>query len=86
MRSRTVGRNISRTEVTNISGHGVWVMVAEKEYFLPYAEYPWFRDATVAAILDVELHHGNHLRWPQLDVDLGVESLECPEKYPLVYR
>jgi hypothetical protein len=28
----------------------------------------------------------HHLRWPDLDVDLAVESIRDPEKFPLVSR
>jgi len=27
-----------------------------------------------------------HLRWPQLDVDLTLDSIENPDRYPLVSR
>lgn len=56
------------------------------EYFLPYDQYPWFRKATVSEIHNVQLLHDRHLHWPDLDVDLDVQSLDEPEKYPLVYR
>ncbi len=32
------------------------------------------------------LPHPGHLYWPQLDVDLAVESVEHPQRYPLVSR
>jgi len=72
--------------VTNVSPHGLWVLVGEREYFLPFSAYPWFSDAKVSELLAVELIHGRHLRWPSLDVDIEVESLEYPDKYPLVYQ
>ncbi|WP_420886735.1 DUF2442 domain-containing protein [Candidatus Kuenenia stuttgartensis] len=28
----------------------------------------------------------SHLHWPDLDIDLEIDSLENPEKYPLVYK
>jgi hypothetical protein len=59
--------------------------VRGKEYFLPYEEYPWFRYARVRDILNVTLVHEDHLRWPALDVDLSIASLERPESYPLTY-
>jgi hypothetical protein len=48
-------------------------------------EYPWFKDATILALGNVELLHGHHLFWPKLDVDLSTEILESPEKYPLTF-
>ncbi len=72
-------------EVGNIDQHGLWLLVGDKEYFLPYESFPWFRKATVDKIVNVELLHGGHLHWPQLDVDLSLESLAQPESFPLVY-
>ena len=80
------GRNISKAEIVNISGFGVWLYTDGKEYFLPYEEYPWFRDAKIREIQNVQLIHGLHLRWPDLDIDLEIDSLENPEKYPLIYK
>ena len=56
-----------------------------KEYFLPYTDSPWFRAARVEQILNVELLHGEHLHWPDLDVDLALDSLAQPEAFPLIY-
>jgi len=39
-----------------------------------------------ASIQNVKLLHGFHLYWPKLDVDLEIDTLENPEKYPLVYK
>jgi hypothetical protein len=86
MRSRKLGRSISQVEVTNISAHGFWLYVNGKEYFLPFEEYPWFREAKVGDIVQVELHHNSHLYWPRLDVDLDIAMLESRQRYPLVYR
>ena len=86
MRSKTHGVSTSDVEVSNISPTGVWLYARGREYFLPFGEYPWFRNATVGAIHNVELHHGIHLRWPDLDVDLEIDSLSSPEKYPLRFQ
>lgn len=83
MTSKTLGKNISEVEVSNISHHGIWLFVTDTEYFLPYGQFPWFRDSTVKQICDVQLLHGYHLFWPQLDVDLELGSLKSPEAYPL---
>ena len=73
-------------EVTNISKHGFWVLLADEELPVPYDKFPWFRSATVEQILAVERPSTNHLYWPQLDVDLSVESLRDPEAFPLVSK
>ncbi len=83
MRSSPRGRATS-AEVSHISPFGVWVLVAGREFFLSYDKFPWFRGATVAQIHEVELQHGDHLRWPALDVDLDLERMANPERFPLV--
>ncbi len=82
MRSPKRGKAIS-TSVENITPFGIWLFVEGKEYFLSYEEYPYFKDQTLSAIQDVQLLHGYHLYWPQLDADLEIDNLEHPEKYPL---
>ncbi|OGQ33818.1 MAG: hypothetical protein A3F16_03925 [Deltaproteobacteria bacterium RIFCSPHIGHO2_12_FULL_43_9] len=86
MRSQKLGKNISEVEILNISVFGIWIYVKGKEYFLDFENYPWFQNAKISQILNVELLHNNHLSWPDLDIDLDVEILETPEKYPLVYK
>jgi hypothetical protein len=86
MRLKTRGKNISDVEVSNIGRRGLWVFVEGKEYFLSYEEYPWFKDAKVGEILKVKMLRGGHLYWPDIDVDLEVDCLANPEKYPLKYR
>jgi Protein of unknown function (DUF2442) len=75
-----------KAEITNLSRHGFWLLLDERELFVPFAEFPWFSQATVSAILNVERPHPGHLYWPDLDVDLAEESIEHPERYPLVSR
>jgi len=84
MSSARLGRGTSPVEVTNVSVHGFWLFVAERELFVPFAQFPWFRDAAIGAITNVQLPSPHHLYWPDLDIDLAVESIEHPEKYPLV--
>ncbi len=83
MKSEPLGNATLAVEVTNISRHGFWMLLDERELFLPFEEFPWFRDASVAAILGVERPHPHHLYWPDLDVDLAVESIDFPDRYPL---
>ncbi|HXB01297.1 MAG TPA: DUF2442 domain-containing protein [Opitutaceae bacterium] len=80
------GKSTSAVEVTHISKHGIWVLVGEKEYLLTKEDFPWFADGKISEVANVELLHGTHLRWPDLDVDIELESLEYPDRYPLVYK
>jgi hypothetical protein len=84
MTSSTFGTDPPSVKVTNISRHGFWLRIDGTEYFLSFETFPWFREATVAAILYVERLHGEHLRWPALDVDLELDSIRDPAKYPLI--
>lgn len=86
MTLKTRGENISEVEVSHINIRGFWLCVEDKEYFLPYNDYPWFKEAKVKEILNVQLLHGHHLYWPELDVDLEIDSLKNPQDYPLKYK
>ena len=77
---------MSPAEVTNIDRFGFWLLVGDKEYFLPYKDFPWFQNATVDQILNVQLLHNDHLHWPNLDVDLSLDVLAKPEAFPLIYK
>lgn len=72
-----------KTEVTNISSHGIWILSSEKELFLAYEQFPWFKDKTINEIINVEDHGRGVLYWPKLDVDLSLEIIEHPERFPL---
>ncbi len=80
---KTHGANILKTEVTNISSHGLWLINKETEYFLSYTDFPWFRDAPVSKILNVEEPVEYHFYWPDLDIDLSLEIIKHPEDFPL---
>ena len=75
-----------QAEVLDISKNGVWVYAKGQEYFLSHKNYPWFSPAKVSQVYNVELIHGHHLHWPDLDVDLDLDSLQNPEKYPLIFK
>lgn len=84
MKSSSVGTSTS-AEVLNVSKIGIWLLIKGKEYFLPYEEFPWFRNARISEIHKVQLLGGHHLRWEELDIDLDLESLKYPDRYPLKY-
>ena len=84
MKSGARGKRTSDAEVTNISAQGLWLLLGPREVFLPFKDFPWFRHATVGQLLNVERPSPHHLYWPDLDVDLAVDSIDHPDKYPLV--
>ena len=83
MSSLALGGNTSAVEVTNISSHGLWLLVRGKELFLPYEDFPWFKDRTVKSIINVEEQAPGHFYWPDLDVDLTEQIIEHPQRFPL---
>jgi hypothetical protein len=85
MKLKSPGKNTSNIEVTQISPNGIWILVKDTEYFLSYQDFPWFENGTVTQVHNVRLMHGFHLRWPDLDVDLHLDSLKDLEKYSLIY-
>ena len=86
MRSAKPGTSTSDAEVTNVSGNGLWLLVDDRELFVAFDHFPWFADATIRQLTRLERPSPHHLYWPDLDVDLAVDSIEHPEAYPLVSR
>ena|SRR5919106_5014807 len=86
MTSAQPGTNISEVEVTNVSKYGFWLLIHDQEVFIPFGKFPWFTEAPIGKLLNVELPSPHHLYWPDLDIDLAVESLFYPERFPLISR
>lgn len=80
------GTSTFPVEVTNVSRHGLWVLVGDEELFLPFEHFPWFRDASIEKISVVDRQTPDHLYWPLLDIDLSVESIRTPDAFPLVAK
>jgi hypothetical protein len=72
--------------VEDITPYGIWIQVTGKEYFLDYENFPWFQEATVRQIHELTFSDGFHLRWPNLDVDIHLDSLTHLEQYPLIFE
>ena len=83
MRSEKPGTSTLAVEVANISKKGFWLYLGDRELFVPFEEFPWFKDSPVSGILHVERPHEDHLYWPALDIDISIESIEHPERFPL---
>ena len=86
MSSAAPGTITLAVEVTNVSAHGFWLLLREGEYFVPFADFPWFREAPIGKLLNVTQLAAHHLYWPDLDIDLAVESIVHPERFPLVSK
>jgi len=79
------GKNNSAIEVTCITNNGLLLQVGNEQHFLPFKEFPWFKTAKVSAVLKVKLLNPNHLHWPELDIDLELDCIRNPDKYPLMH-
>ncbi len=86
MKSLKAGEIILEVEVTNISQFGFWLMIDEVEYFLPYQSFPWFKDARISDVSNIERLFENHLYWKNLDIDLTLDMIKSPDDYPLVSK
>jgi len=80
------GANTFQSEVTSIGALGFWMIVEDREYFVPFGDYPEFKKARVEQILSFEQLSPTQFHWPQLDIDIELEALEEPERFPLVFR
>lgn len=80
MTSVAPGTHISVVEVSNVSPHGFWLLLNDEELFLPFEHFPWFRHAPIGKLFNVELLSESHLYWPELDIDLAVDSIRHPER------
>jgi len=83
MKSKTLGKNTDKAEITHISANGVWLLAGGRELFMSYENFPWFKDAPVGNIIQIEETHIGHFYWPDLDVDLTTEIIEHPERFPI---
>ena len=54
-------------EVTHISKHGFWLLLANEELLVPFDQFPWFRQGTIEQISDVQWPTPDHLYWPGTD-------------------
>jgi hypothetical protein len=86
MKSADLGQDTLAVEITNVSKYGFWLLLGGEELFVPFSSFPWFRDAPIGKLTEVELPSPHHLYWPALDVDLAVDSIRHPEQFPLVSR
>jgi len=83
MNSQPHGKHTLAVEVTNVSSHGIWLLTGDMEFFISFDNFPWFMDVPIGKILNVKEPTPGHFYWPELDVDLGIESIEHPERFPL---
>lgn len=72
-------------EVTMINARGILLFAGGKEYYLSYDRFPWFKNARVSEVLNVTMPDEESLRWDSIDVDLEIESITHPDRYPITF-
>ena len=72
--------------VLMINAQGIMLSVLGHDYFLSYNRIPWMQDAPIRSVLNVQMSGPEAIEWPDLDVDLEIESLQHPERYPLIIK
>lgn len=80
------GASTLAIEVSLASSKGFWLLLDNEELFVAYADFPWFKQATIEQITTIERPSLNHLYWPMIDIDLAVESIRNPSSFPLISR
>jgi hypothetical protein len=86
MKSGLHGTNTSANELTSIGSTGFWLLVENREYFVPFDDYPVFRTATIDQVFNFERIGPRQFHWRDLDADIELDALEKPAQFPLLYR
>lgn len=76
----------TQVSVLMINDKGIMLSVKGNDYFISYNRIPWMKNACISDALDVQMSGRNAIEWPKLDVDLEIESLKHPERYPLIMK
>lgn len=78
--------NSTLVSVLMINAQGIMLSVLGNDYFISYNRIPWMQDAPIRSVLNVQMSGTRAIEWPDHDVDLEIESLQHPERYPLVMK
>jgi hypothetical protein len=81
-----LGTNTSTNSVTAIAQTGFWFLYENKEYFVPFSDYPVFKSCPIDTIFNIEFTAPNQVRWADIDVDIEMDALANPSQFPLQYR
>lgn len=84
--TNTLVNNQNTVEISNISPFGIWILLNDTEYFIDYNDYPYFQNASIRDISNVEVDFSKNLHWNNLDIDIEFDAIENPEKYQLMYK
>ena len=73
-------------KVLMINDKGIMLSVKGNDYFISFNRIPWLKSATIMDALNVKMSGRNAIEWPTLDIDLEIDSLKHPERYPLIMK
>jgi hypothetical protein len=87
MSSKLPGAGIlTNSEITSITPLGFWLLVNDREYFVPFEDYPAFRNAVLSEIYEMQQIGPENFHWPSLDIDIELGALDQPEQFPLQFK
>ncbi len=72
--------------VENISPFAIWVSDGNREYAIPFSEFPCLKKASIEDLMNPVVYHGFHLCWEKLDIDIDLNSLDNLDKLPLYFE
>jgi hypothetical protein len=76
----------NRCNISGINDLGFWVLVDFKEYFIPFSDYPGFRNSSINQIFKIKFNPPSQLHWEELDIDIELQALSHPELFPLTFK
>lgn len=71
-----------KAEVTRVSSRGIWLKAHDRKFFLSYYDFPWFKNKPMRAVMHVEEPSPGEFYWPEINVNLGMETLLSPHRFP----
>ena len=78
--------NSTSASVLMINAQGIMISVLGQDFFISYNRIPLLQDAPIRSVLNVRMSGPEAIEWPELDVDLEIDSLRHPERYPLLIK
>ena len=79
------GTNTLKSNDFYVSQFGIWIYIENVEYFISFKEYPELRKHTIDEISNFYFDRQNNIHWEELDIDIELDSLKDPKRYPLKY-
>ncbi len=81
-----ISYNTYSLDMINISLFGIWILCNNSEYFLSFEDFPMFRKSSIEDLFDCKMLSANHIYWESLDIDLTLEMIENPARFPLIAK